>query len=99
MWPLPGTLKMQERNFLASPASGNLPKSPLRYRGQVVFPARLEIHTGIVRAGSRGFEMHCSMWNESGSCVCEGSAEIIWFDFIKQKPARLPAGFSERFNI
>jgi len=61
----------------------------LDYRKQIKYPSSLEIALGSLGISSRKFIIGCSMSCES-LVVVEGSAELIWFDFIKQKPSILP---------
>jgi acyl-CoA thioester hydrolase len=61
----------------------------LEYRKQIKYPSTLRIALGSLRISSRKFIIGCSMSCES-QVVVEGSAELIWFDFIKQKPSILP---------
>ncbi len=61
----------------------------LDYRKQIKYPSTLDISLGSLGVSSRKFIIGCSMSCES-LVVVEGSAELIWFDFIKQKPSILP---------
>ena len=61
----------------------------LDYRKQIKYPSTLNIVLGSLGVSSRKFIIGCSMSCES-LVVVEGSAELIWFDFIKQKPSILP---------
>ena len=61
----------------------------LDYRKQIKYPSTLNIALGSLGISSRKFIIGCSMSCES-LVVVEGSAELIWFDFIIQKPSILP---------
>lgn len=61
----------------------------LDYRRQIKYPSELEIELGSLGVSSRKFIMGCRMKCES-QIVVEGSADLIWFDFAKQKPSLLP---------
>jgi acyl-CoA thioester hydrolase len=59
------------------------------YRKQIKYPSTLHITLSSLGVSSRKFILGCTMICES-QIVVEGKAELIWFDFSKQKPTLLP---------
>lgn len=66
-----------------------LVKMEMEYRKQVKYPATILVTLGIPEITKRGFKVACTMW-ENEICCASGIAEILWFDFQKQKIGRIP---------
>ncbi len=62
-----------------------LTKLEVQYRGQVFFPADLQVYCGIEKLSKRTMVLGTSMWNSEGRCVADGLSHHMWVD---QKSAR-----------
>lgn len=65
----------------------------LDYRGEVVFPATLDVTVGIAEASMRRMTLGCTMWNAEGKCVAAGRSTHMWIDTEKRQAIRMPEEF------
>ena len=65
----------------------------LDYRGEVVFPAVLDVTVGVSDVNMRRMVMACTMWNPDGRCVAEGRSYHMWIDTAKRTAVRMPEEF------
>lgn len=70
-----------------------LTKLEFNYRGQVFFPANLEVTCGIPKLSGRTLLLGCSIWNEEGQCVGDGVSHHMWVDIASGKAIRMPEDF------
>jgi acyl-CoA thioester hydrolase len=70
-----------------------LTRLEFNYRGQVFFPAELEVRVGIVALTTRTMSLGCSMWNTDGKCVGDGVSDHMWIDISTGRAIRRPAEF------
>ncbi|MCR9144912.1 MAG: acyl-CoA thioesterase [bacterium] len=70
-----------------------LTKLEFNYRGQVFFPANLEVTCGIPKLSGRTLLLGCSMWNEEGQCVADGISHHMWIDVDSGRAIRMPQEF------
>ena len=68
-------------------------KLELDYRGEVVFPATLDVTVGIAEATARRMVLGCTMWNAENRCVAAGRSTHMWIDLKERKAIRMPAEF------
>ena len=60
-----------------------------KYRKQLFYPSILDIAIGITSISSRKFVMECRMVLND-ELYSQGIAELIWYDFIENKPKLIP---------
>lgn len=72
-----------------------LTRLELEYRGEVVFPATLEVTVGVADISARRLVLGCTMWNEAGRCVAEGRSQHMWIDPVERRAVRIPEDFRE----
>lgn len=68
------------------------------YRKQVRFPETLLVTLSIQDMTKRSFQIHCSMWNKKDECVITAKADLLWYDFEKNKVVSLPKSFTDIVN-
>lgn len=59
------------------------------FRGQVHFPATLDVTLGVSKISSRSFEMVCTIWNDDLH-VASAQASFLWIHLQQGRPVRLP---------
>ena len=75
-----------------------LTKLEFNYRGQVFFPATIEVTCGIVKLSGRTMLLGCSMWDQGGRCVADGVSHHMWIDIPTAKAIRMPPEFQPVFE-
>lgn len=72
-----------------------LTKLEVQYRGQVFFPAELEVCCGIEKLSKRTMVLGASMWNAEGRCVADGLSHHMWVDQNNGRAIQRPPEFDE----
>lgn len=63
---------------------------PLRY------PALIEVATRVSRFGRSSFEIICAIYRKGEEePVATGQGVVVWYDYVEQKPAPVPAAVRE----
>ena len=72
-----------------------LTKLEFNYRGQVFFPATIDVTCGVVEITSRSLLLGSSMWDAEGRCVGDGVSHHMWIDIENARAIRMPEEFKE----
>lgn len=67
------------------------------YRGQVQFPATLDVTIGVCKLTSRSFAMSCNIWDDD-KLVAGGDASFLWIHLKEGRPVRLPEGLRDKLD-
>lgn len=70
-----------------------LTKLEVQYRGQVFFPADLQVYCGITRLTKRTMILGTSMWDSEGRCVADGLSHHMWVDQNSARAIQRPGEF------
>ncbi len=71
-----------------------LTKLEFNYRGQVVFPADLEVSIGPTKITRRTLVLGCSMWDiKDNRCVADGLSHHMWIDMAAGRAISMPPEF------
>ena len=66
-------------------------KSVIEYTGQIKFPDRLRIGTGIIKVGNSSLTALQAIYHaETKNLMAVAEVTGVWFDVHKQRPVKLP---------
>lgn len=66
-------------------------KAVIEYLGQIKFPDRLLIGTGILKVGNSSLTAFQSIYNaDTKKLLCAAESTGVWFDIHSQRPVKLP---------
>ena len=68
------------------------------YKAQSYYGDRLNIEIGLGEISKKSCDLYYRITKEKATVVALCKTAIVFYDFLSQKPARIPGGFIKRFH-